>query len=77
MLNGWQCMQKLEGNSLACIGTQVNFSPSEKITWNWNTFIGTDDPKAKSSMRYFNNLLIKTSMAINLQKPSKNNALQK
>jgi len=31
MLNGWQCMQRLEGNSLTSFGTQVNFSLLEKI----------------------------------------------
>ena len=30
MMNGWQRMQRLEGNSLTSFGIQVNFSPSEK-----------------------------------------------
>lgn len=55
MVNGWQRIQRLEGNSQPSFGTQVNFSPSEKITWNWSTFIGTDDPDATRRMRYFNN----------------------
>jgi hypothetical protein len=55
MLNGWQRIQRLEGNSLPSIGTQVNYSPTENITLNWSTFIGTDDPDSTRRMRYFNN----------------------
>ncbi|SDZ31730.1 MULTISPECIES: porin [Rhodonellum] len=56
MVNGWQRIQRLEGNSLPAFGTQVNFSPTEKTTLNWSTFIGTDDPDAIRRMRYFSNL---------------------
>lgn len=56
VVNGWQRIQRLEGNSLLSFGTQVNFSPSDNITLNWSTFIGTDDPDATRRMRYFNNL---------------------
>lgn len=55
MVNGWQRIQRLEGNSLPAFGTQVNFSPTEKTTLNWSTFIGTDDPDANRRMRYFSN----------------------
>jgi hypothetical protein len=55
VLNGWQCIQRLEGNSLPSFGTQVNYSPSEIVTVNWSTFIGTDDPDETRRMRYFNN----------------------
>jgi len=53
--NGWQRIRKVPGNSLPSLGTQVKFSPSEKTTWNWSTFIGTDDPDSTRRMRYFNN----------------------
>lgn len=55
VLNGWQRIQRLEGNSLLSFGTQLNYSPSEKVTINWSTFIGTDDPDSTRRMRYFNN----------------------
>jgi hypothetical protein len=32
ILNGWQRIQRLQGNSLPSFGTQVNFSPTENIT---------------------------------------------
>jgi hypothetical protein len=56
MVNGWQRIQRLEGNSMPSFGTQVTYYPSEKTTLNWSTFIGTDDPDATRRMRYFNNL---------------------
>ncbi len=55
IVNGWQRIQRLEGNSLPSFGTQVNFSPTNKVTLNWSTFIGTDDPDTTRRMRYFNN----------------------
>ncbi len=56
IVNGWQRIQRLEGSSLPSFGTQVNYSPTENITLNWSTFIGTDDPDIRRRMRYFNNL---------------------
>ncbi|MDO9553483.1 porin [Rhodonellum sp.] len=55
IVNGWQRIQRLQGNSLPSFGTQINFSPTEKVTFNWSTFIGTDDPDTTRRMRYFNN----------------------
>jgi len=54
IVNGWQRIQRLEGNSIPSFGTQVNFRATEKVTLNWNTFIGTDDPDTTRRMRYFN-----------------------
>ena len=55
VLNGWQRIQRLQGNSMPSLGTQVIFTPSKKTTFNWSTFIGTDDPDSITRMRYFNN----------------------
>ena len=55
IVNGWQRIQRLQGNSLPSFGTQLNFSPTKKVTLNWSTFIGTDDPDTTRRMRYFNN----------------------
>ncbi len=55
VINGWQRMQRLQGNSLSSFGTQVKYRPTEKMTLNWSTFIGTDDPDTTRRMRYFNN----------------------
>jgi hypothetical protein len=56
ILNGWQLIQRLEGNSLPSFGTQVTYSPDEGMTFNWSTYIGTDDPDISRRMRYFNNV---------------------
>jgi hypothetical protein len=55
IVNGWQRIQRLQGNSLPSFGTQIIYSPTEKTTLNWSTFVGTDDPDTTTRMRYFNN----------------------
>lgn len=55
MVNGWQRIQRLPGNSVPSFGTQISFRPSQKTTLNWSSFIGTDDPDDARRMRYFNN----------------------
>lgn len=55
VLNGWQRIQRVNGNSLLSWGTQLVYSPTEKLSLNWSTFIGTDDPDSSRRMRYFSN----------------------
>lgn len=56
VVNGWQRIQRLPGNSMPSLGSQVVFTPSKKTKLNWSTFIGTDNPDSTRRMRYFNNL---------------------
>lgn len=56
VLNGWQRIQRLSGNSMLSVGSQLKFIPNDKLTFNWSTFVGTDDPDSTRKMRYFNNL---------------------
>jgi hypothetical protein len=56
MVNGWQRIQRLEGNSLSSFGTQLLYKTSENLSLNWSTFVGTDDPDDTRRMRYFSNL---------------------
>lgn len=56
LLNGWQRIQRLEGNSHLSFGTQLTYNANDEITLNWSTFIGTDDPDITRRLRYFNNL---------------------
>jgi hypothetical protein len=56
VLNGWQRIQRLEGNSLLSFGTQINYQAHESLRLNWSTFVGTNDPDSTRRMRYFNNL---------------------
>jgi len=55
ILNGWQRIQSLKGNTMPSLGTQVMFKPRENAIFNWSTFWGSDDPDAIRRMRYFNN----------------------
>jgi len=55
ILNGWQRIQRVSGNSLPSFGTQVTFKPTSSITLNSSTFIGTDKPDSARQMRYFHN----------------------
>ena len=52
-LNGWQRITRIEGNSLMSWGTQITFKPSDKITLNYSTFLGTDNPDSSRRWRYF------------------------
>jgi hypothetical protein len=54
-LNGWQRITKVPGNSLMNWGTQVTFKPSDKITLNYSTFIGSDKPDTARLWRYLHN----------------------
>lgn len=55
LLNGWQRIQRVDGNSLPSFGTQITFKPSDQITLNSSSFIGTDKPDSARQMRYFHN----------------------
>jgi hypothetical protein len=55
MVNGWQRIQRLKGNSLPSFGTQINYKINTKLTLNWSTFFGTDTPDINRLMRYFSN----------------------
>jgi hypothetical protein len=55
-LNGWQRITRVNGNSLMSWGTQVYVKPSDKLTLNYSTFLGTDKPDATRLWRIFHNL---------------------
>ncbi|MGV3696433.1 porin [Flavobacterium sp.] len=55
-LNGWQRIQKVEGNQTPAFGTQVTYKPSGKTTLNWSTYIGNEQPDATRKWRYFSNM---------------------
>lgn len=54
-LNGWQRITRVNGNSLMSWGTQVYVKPSDKITLNYSTFLGTDKPDNVRLWRIFHN----------------------
>lgn len=56
LLNGWQHIQRVDGNSTPAFGHQLIFKPNEKLTINSSSFIGNDKPDSIRQMRYFHNL---------------------
>lgn len=55
LLNGWQRIQRIDGNSAIAMGTQVTYKPAANITLNSSTFVGNDKPDSVRQMRYFHN----------------------
>lgn len=56
VLNGWQRIQRVDGNSTVAFGHQLTYKPTKKITLNSSSFIGNDKPDSIRQMRYFHNL---------------------
>ncbi|MEN0052053.1 MAG: porin [Mucilaginibacter sp.] len=56
VLNGWQHIQRPDGNTTPAFGTQVTFKPSDHVTLNSSSFIGNDKPDSLRRMRYFHDL---------------------
>ncbi|PXY43255.1 porin [Flavobacterium hydrophilum] len=54
-LNGWQRIEKVEGNQTPAFGTQVTYKPSDRVTLNWSTYVGNEQPDIDKKWRYFNN----------------------
>ncbi|SEI52038.1 Putative beta-barrel porin-2, OmpL-like. bbp2 [Dyadobacter sp. SG02] len=55
-LNGWQRIQRVDGNTTPALGTQVTYKPSAAVTLNYSTFIGNDKPDSVRQMRYYHNV---------------------
>lgn len=55
LLNGWQRIQRVPGNSAIGVGHQLIYKPNAKVTLNSSSFIGNDKPDSVKQMRYFHN----------------------
>jgi hypothetical protein len=54
-LNGWQRIQKIDGNQTPAFGTQITFEPNPSVTLNWSTYAGNEQADVARRWRYFNN----------------------
>ena len=54
-LNGWQRIQRIDGNSTPAFGTQITYKSSSAITLNYSTFTGSEKPDSSRQMRYYHN----------------------
>lgn len=55
LLNGWQRIHRVSGNTTPAVGTQITYKPSTKVTLNSSSFVGNDKPDSIRQMRYFLN----------------------
>lgn len=55
ILNGWQRIQRVNGNNTPALGHQLTFKPNSKISLNSSSFVGSDTPDSSRQMRYFHN----------------------
>ncbi len=55
-LNGWQRIQRVDGNTTPAFGTQITYKPSAALTLNYSTFVGSDKPDSVRQMRYYHNV---------------------
>ncbi|MCE7073088.1 porin [Dyadobacter sp. CY327] len=54
-LNGWQRIQRVDGNTTPAFGTQATYKPAANVTLNYSTLIGSDKPDSARLMRYYHN----------------------
>ena len=55
ILNGWQRIQRIDGNNTPAGGYQLTIKPSDKITFNSSLFVGNNFPDNVSRIRVFHN----------------------
>jgi len=56
LLNGWQRIKPVEGNSLLSIGGRAAYTINKDSYISYANFYGTDDPDSTRRMRFFNDL---------------------
>jgi len=61
LLNGWQRIQRIEGNQKPSFGHQIQWKPKKGITLNSSSFIGSDAPDILQEKRYFHNFYLERS----------------
>ncbi len=55
ILNGWQRIQRVDGNNTPAFGHQLTFKPNSNVVLNSSSFVGSDSPDSTRQMRYFHN----------------------
>ncbi|MDB5242367.1 MAG: hypothetical protein JWP57_2992 [Spirosoma sp.] len=56
VVNGWQHIRRPAGYSGPSFSTQVQYQPSAKLTLNWSSFIGSDQPDSLHQRRVYTDL---------------------
>lgn len=55
LLNGWQRMERVDGNNTPAFGTQVMFTPTQALTINSSAYAGNEYPDSLRRWRFFHN----------------------
>jgi hypothetical protein len=55
LLNGWQRINRIDGQTMPAFGHQIIYKPSSKIILNSSSFVGNTLPDSLKQMRYFHN----------------------
>jgi hypothetical protein len=55
LLNGWQRIQRIKGNTLPSFGWQITYKPNTIFSLNSSTFFGANQPDTDRKMRYYHN----------------------
>jgi hypothetical protein len=63
MCNGWQRIQRVQGNSLPGYCTHIKYTGSNDAVFNWSTFTGTEDPDATRRIRSFSNMYVQLPLS--------------
>jgi hypothetical protein len=53
VLNGWQHIQRPDGNNTPALGAQLTYKPNDRFTFNYSNFIGNDKPDEIKQWRFF------------------------
>lgn len=54
IINGWQRMWMVNGNTMPSFGHQVQHKTTKGLLLNWSSFVGTEDPDTNRRWRIFN-----------------------
>ncbi|WP_345211546.1 porin [Mucilaginibacter gynuensis] len=54
-LNGWQRINRQDGNSTPAGGLQLTLKPTDKITLNYSNYLGTEGADSVRARRFYNN----------------------
>ncbi|SMD12373.1 porin [Pedobacter nyackensis] len=55
-LNGWQRINRLNGNSKPAVGLQLTWKPTDKITVNYSNYMGTEGTDEVRVNRFYHNV---------------------
>lgn len=56
ILQGWQRIQRLPGNTKPSFGMQFQYQPSDQVILNYSNFLGSDSPDSAYRFRHFHNV---------------------